>query len=359
VALNINQLRVPRVAKPRLPVRMPPGVKGLGVQAAAGLSAIASGSLAAVPFVDQFDLSDSYGRVAFIISIAAAVIGGVLTIVRFSFGPPLAVGGVALFISAAIPTAVARFDNPAAFSTTETKLVLAAGVAGLVAFVLCAGLFVGRALSALGGIVAVLAFVCVGCTAVLVYIDDSHTWPQVGAIVGALSIAIVIVTGAAKGRWGSIAAAVAAGAQLPVWLNSALNFEDRKAASIAGLVAIIGIVGLSIVAAVLAMTGAADAAFGRGPDQAVVSANITPMVKPHAVPVGGLAPRAGPVLMPVSVMVPESVSEQHASAVATMTAAPAQWSADPYRRHELRYYDGAHWTEHVSDRGVASTDLIG
>ncbi|HEY3721929.1 MAG TPA: DUF2510 domain-containing protein [Acidimicrobiia bacterium] len=32
------------------------------------------------------------------------------------------------------------------------------------------------------------------------------------------------------------------------------------------------------------------------------------------------------------------------------------WDADPYRRHELRYWDGDAWTEHVSDRGVTAVD---
>ena len=31
---------------------------------------------------------------------------------------------------------------------------------------------------------------------------------------------------------------------------------------------------------------------------------------------------------------------------------PADWYPDPQRRHELRYYDGTTWTEHVSDGGV-------
>lgn len=34
----------------------------------------------------------------------------------------------------------------------------------------------------------------------------------------------------------------------------------------------------------------------------------------------------------------------------------SQWAADPYRRFELRYYDGTRWTEHVSSGGVQSTD---
>jgi hypothetical protein len=35
---------------------------------------------------------------------------------------------------------------------------------------------------------------------------------------------------------------------------------------------------------------------------------------------------------------------------------PAAWHPDPFHRHELRYWDGARWTEHVSDRGQTSAD---
>uniref|UniRef100_UPI001602614C DUF2510 domain-containing protein n=1 Tax=Nocardioides pelophilus TaxID=2172019 RepID=UPI001602614C len=35
-----------------------------------------------------------------------------------------------------------------------------------------------------------------------------------------------------------------------------------------------------------------------------------------------------------------------------MTA--AAWHPDPTGRHELRYWDGSQWTEHVSDGGVQS-----
>jgi hypothetical protein len=33
-----------------------------------------------------------------------------------------------------------------------------------------------------------------------------------------------------------------------------------------------------------------------------------------------------------------------------------QWAADPFGRHQLRYYDGAAWTQHVLDDGRPSTD---
>jgi uncharacterized protein YxjI len=37
-------------------------------------------------------------------------------------------------------------------------------------------------------------------------------------------------------------------------------------------------------------------------------------------------------------------------------AAPAGWFADPLGRHELRYYDGMQWTEHVSTHGRTAID---
>jgi hypothetical protein len=38
---------------------------------------------------------------------------------------------------------------------------------------------------------------------------------------------------------------------------------------------------------------------------------------------------------------------------------PAAWHPDPTQRHQLRYWDGAAWTDQVSDSGIASTDPIG
>ena len=37
-------------------------------------------------------------------------------------------------------------------------------------------------------------------------------------------------------------------------------------------------------------------------------------------------------------------------------ATTAQWAADPYHRYELRYFDGARWTDHVSTNGSTSID---
>lgn len=41
-----------------------------------------------------------------------------------------------------------------------------------------------------------------------------------------------------------------------------------------------------------------------------------------------------------------------------MSNATGGWHPDPSGRHELRYWDGSAWTEHVSDGGVAGTDPV-
>ena len=54
-------------------------------------------------------------------------------------------------------------------------------------------------------------------------------------------------------------------------------------------------------------------------------------------------------------------SSTAASPAAGYPATPvgSQWHADPSERHELRFWDGTQWTEHVADRGVTSTDCEG
>jgi hypothetical protein len=34
------------------------------------------------------------------------------------------------------------------------------------------------------------------------------------------------------------------------------------------------------------------------------------------------------------------------------------WHPDPYQRHELRYWDGTRWSEHVSNAGTTAVDLV-
>jgi Protein of unknown function (DUF2510) len=45
-----------------------------------------------------------------------------------------------------------------------------------------------------------------------------------------------------------------------------------------------------------------------------------------------------------------------AAAATSVQESPARWAPDPYARHQLRYWDGSTWTEHVSDQGVTGID---
>ena len=38
---------------------------------------------------------------------------------------------------------------------------------------------------------------------------------------------------------------------------------------------------------------------------------------------------------------------------------PPDWYPDPYGRHEMRYFDGTQWTEHVTSHGKQSVDAPG
>jgi uncharacterized protein YxjI len=40
------------------------------------------------------------------------------------------------------------------------------------------------------------------------------------------------------------------------------------------------------------------------------------------------------------------------------SSTPPGWYPDPSQRHQQRYFDGNAWTEHVSDHGVASVDVL-
>lgn len=41
-----------------------------------------------------------------------------------------------------------------------------------------------------------------------------------------------------------------------------------------------------------------------------------------------------------------------------MSTTPANWYPDPMGRHQLRYWDGANWTDHVSNNGVQGADPL-
>lgn len=50
------------------------------------------------------------------------------------------------------------------------------------------------------------------------------------------------------------------------------------------------------------------------------------------------------------------VAEEPAAAPPPPPVTPATWAPDPFGRHEVRYWGGSEWTEHVSDGGVQAID---
>lgn len=60
-------------------------------------------------------------------------------------------------------------------------------------------------------------------------------------------------------------------------------------------------------------------------------------------------------MAPVQPFAPSAPGNGYGGAPA-YAATTAQWAADPYHRYELRYFDGARWTDHVSTNGSTSID---
>jgi Protein of unknown function (DUF2510) len=99
---------------------------------------------------------------------------------------------------------------------------------------------------------------------------------------------------------------------------------------------------------------AVNVAVGRGVGSGMVRTLIVPMAGGLILLTGGVV-LAGVVAArrrrarPVPVAQPVAAWGQ--------ASAPAGWFADPGGGHELRYWDGQRWTEHVSDRGTQGVDL--
>jgi len=68
---------------------------------------------------------------------------------------------------------------------------------------------------------------------------------------------------------------------------------------------------------------------------------------------GGLAAVPAPA---VPAQAPSPVAPAPIPPPAIVAPVEAGWRPDPHGAHELRYHDGAQWTNHVSTAGVQSTD---
>ena len=60
--------------------------------------------------------------------------------------------------------------------------------------------------------------------------------------------------------------------------------------------------------------------------------------------------------VPSSAVASDASTPVASTATTSSAAAPAAWYPDPSKRFELRYWDGAEWTEHVARGGQQFTD---
>lgn len=63
----------------------------------------------------------------------------------------------------------------------------------------------------------------------------------------------------------------------------------------------------------------------------------------------------GVLLGPIGIIIAAVASPQDRSLPAP-GGPEAGWYPDPAHRHEMRYWDGYRWTDHVADQGVQGTD---
>ena len=73
-------------------------------------------------------------------------------------------------------------------------------------------------------------------------------------------------------------------------------------------------------------------------------------------PTNSSLPSSGAASNPLT---PVTTTATTTATTTTSAAAPATWYPDPSKRFELRYWDGAEWTEHVARGGQQFTDQPG
>lgn len=95
-----------------------------------------------------------------------------------------------------------------------------------------------------------------------------------------------------------------------------------------------------------------------GAAPATTAPAATEAAAPQATPAAATpAPAAAaPQPTPAAASPTPAAAAPAAAAPAATPAVPAGWYADPAGRFELRYWDGAQWTEHVSRAGQQYTD---
>lgn len=151
------------------------------------------------------------------------------------------------------------------------------------------------------------------------------------------------------------------------WNCGAMNFTHKRTvrSKVVGGTAVVMTGGLAAAAAPLATKKKLKC-------QACGEYNDVGSAKPYTGPASKRAAKkagtaaidaAGPAAVPARVVASERPAAPVPIAPPPPPALPAappppqpKWRADPTGRHELRYWDGATWSDHVSDQGVQAVD---
>jgi hypothetical protein len=347
---------------------------GNGAAATSGFFALAAAACAGVSYAmgpERYATGEE--KTSILIAIIAAALGGVLALARMRIGVAIAIGAVTAFIAEALFLSIAWFDIDTIFDPTEVKLTGIAGALGLI--VVFAGLFAlgGRINRVVAAIIAALAITW-GVLILPIADDVEPSAVKAGVIVGAMSIAVIMAIGALIGRYGSAIPFVAALTAGPVAIYRAQNETSDESVHQWRLVLLIAIAALSIVQfaittiALRREAAARDAALQSPPPQAAPVGGVAAafVATPAAAPAqpappadntwamfGDTAPAAAPVAAAAATPEPEPVAPP-----APPASVPAGWAPDPYGRHEMRYWDGAKWTDEVYSAGARGTDPI-
>ncbi len=299
-----------------------------------------------------------------------ALVGSVLALMQHEAGPPI-VAGAGTVIAVVVATTVTskRFEMSEFLEDLPVRgpLFLAAGLAGSTGAVLGLISLRGRGKRVIGAVNSVLAVGVLACHAAVFRLDEIRIDFNVRPFLGVVVIVVVMVVGSFVGRAGAAVATAGAACLFPLYSALAEGSAGRReglAAVAAAALAVIIV--LSLVAVVLASREQTLHTFSSSPQPFEPTGFATPayatpayLTSGHATPAAGSAHPLPPIAEATTVSATGLFGQDTPTAESGVVASTgAQWVADPYGRHQMRYWDGRLWTQHVSDGGVAGTDPL-
>jgi len=326
-----------------------------------------------------------------------ALVGGMLALCQHEVGVPIVIGACVSTV-AVVGTVLAGLDVKISRLTDEYPvrgvMLVGAGVVGVVGIVLGLTALRGRANVGFGVPVALLSVISLGMTGALFHLDKVRHAEQVRPFIGFVFIALLSVVCSFMGRYGVFAASVASASLVSMFIDS-LEFGDFRQPAIAADVAALGLIVTLGAAAVAAASRldqetlvagkeweaqfatptpapSAAAAWARDASKAPVTADVAVQRATSGTPVSALPTSAfastadqllsgHPLIAPYEPTTTMPVQHAHDDTRNVETGAVStvgQWAEDPYHRHQYRYWDGAQWTEHVQNDGVAAIDPV-